>query len=148
MPTDSKPDSPSIVLDTNVIVSAILFKGSLPREVLIRALNNFQVVFSGRSWDELALVLQRPKFDKCLPIDQRLLALSNLASKIRLVQTSTTITECRDPKDNKFLALAIDAQASTLVTGDQDLLVMHPFRGIAIQTPAQFLQSGGVIVGG
>jgi uncharacterized protein len=51
------------------------------------------------------------------------------------------IRECRDPKDDKFLELAIDGRASEIVTGDADLLAMHPFRGIAVLTPATFLQS-------
>ena len=56
-----------------------------------------------------------------------------------LIQSHTTVTDCRDPKDNKFLALAIDAGAKTIVTGDKDLLVMHPYQGITICTPAEFL---------
>jgi uncharacterized protein len=51
------------------------------------------------------------------------------------------VTDCRDPKDNKFLALALDANAQTIVTGHQDLLVMHPYSGVAICTPVQFLDA-------
>jgi predicted nucleic acid-binding protein len=46
---------------------------------------------------------------------------------------------CRDAKDNKFLALALAAEADALICSDDDLLVMHPWRGIAIVTPAEFL---------
>ncbi|WP_459868116.1 putative toxin-antitoxin system toxin component, PIN family [Endothiovibrio diazotrophicus] len=49
------------------------------------------------------------------------------------------MTECRDPKDNKFLELAVAGGASALITGDQDLLALHPFRGIPILAPADFL---------
>jgi len=46
---------------------------------------------------------------------------------------------CRDPKDNKYLELAVAANASCIVTGDQDLLVLNPFRNIPILTSADFL---------
>jgi uncharacterized protein len=49
------------------------------------------------------------------------------------------VTECRDPKDDKFLELALDGKAEVLVTGDSDLLCMHPWRGIAILSPADYL---------
>lgn len=52
------------------------------------------------------------------------------------------IRACRDPKDDKFLELAIDGRADAIVTGDQDLLVLHPFRGIAVLTPAEYLERG------
>lgn len=56
-----------------------------------------------------------------------------------LVEVDVTITDCRDPKDNKFLALAVSGQATHLVTGDQDLLILHPYRSTSILTPRQFL---------
>jgi putative PIN family toxin of toxin-antitoxin system len=130
---------PHIILDTNVIVSGILFQASIPRDVLTQALNDYSVTFSEQTWDELSLVLQRPKFDRHFSLERRLLALTNLASKIAIIGSKTTVTDCRDPKDNKFLALAIDAGAKIIVTGDKDLLVMHPYKDITICTPAEFL---------
>lgn len=130
---------PHIVIDTNVVVSGILFQASIPRAVLTHALNDYLVTFSEQTWDELSLVLQRPKFDKNSPLERRLLALANLASKIEINSSKTIVTGCRDPKDNKFLALALDTSAKIIVTGDKDLLVMHPYQGITICTPAEFL---------
>jgi predicted nucleic acid-binding protein len=49
------------------------------------------------------------------------------------------ITACRDPKDNKFLELAVSGQATHLISGDPDLLVLSPFRGIPIVTPQAFV---------
>lgn len=49
------------------------------------------------------------------------------------------IEECRDPKDNKILEVAVEGKADVIVTGDKDLLVLHPFRGIPIIGPAEFL---------
>jgi putative PIN family toxin of toxin-antitoxin system len=55
------------------------------------------------------------------------------------VEVTSLVSNCRDPKDNKFLELAIDGKATSIVTGDKDLLVLHPFRNINIVTPGAFL---------
>ena len=52
-----------------------------------------------------------------------------------------TITACRDPKDNKFLELAVSGQANLIISSDNDLLVLHPFRGIFILKPVAFLDT-------
>ena len=58
-----------------------------------------------------------------------------------IARVTETVSECRDPKDNKYLALAHEAQAACIVTGDKDLLDLHPYRGIAILTPRQFFDA-------
>jgi putative PIN family toxin of toxin-antitoxin system len=50
-----------------------------------------------------------------------------------------TATECRDPRDNKFLALAASGKAKVIITGDNDLLTLHPWHEISILTPRQFI---------
>nr|WP_232285716.1 putative toxin-antitoxin system toxin component, PIN family [Crocosphaera chwakensis] len=55
------------------------------------------------------------------------------------------MNECRDPKDNKFLEVAVNGNATHIITGDKDLLELHPFRGISILKPKQFLQIIGEI---
>jgi len=57
-----------------------------------------------------------------------------------LVAITATVAGCRDPKDDKFLELAINGKAEIIVSGDADLLALNPFRGIPIVTPAIFLQ--------
>jgi predicted nucleic acid-binding protein len=56
-----------------------------------------------------------------------------------LVEITEMIEACRDPKDNKVLEVAVNGQATCIVTGDEDLRILHPFRGIPILTPAEFL---------
>lgn len=56
-----------------------------------------------------------------------------------MVSISSVISECRDPKDDHIFALAMDASAKAIITGDRDLLVMHPFKGVNILTPADFI---------
>jgi putative PIN family toxin of toxin-antitoxin system len=59
---------------------------------------------------------------------------------VRFIKVTTTVTICRDPKDNKFLELALEVNAACIVTGDKDLLVLNPFENIPIVTPADFLR--------
>jgi hypothetical protein len=56
-----------------------------------------------------------------------------------VVNVTEKLTECRDPKDNKFLELAVSGKATCIVSGDSDLLVLNPFRGVAIMTPPEFV---------
>ena len=65
--------------------------------------------------------------------------LKNLIRIGDFIEPKTKITVCRDPKDNKFLELAVAGKANCIVTGDKDLLVLHPFRGINIISPADFI---------
>lgn len=136
MRTESKP---RIILDTNVIVSGILFKGQTIRRLLLLALNEYQLIFSHVTWDELASVLQRDGFERNMPLGARLRVLAELASRVEVVPTTRTVRDCRDPKDDKFLSLALDAGVTVIVTGDEDLRVLHPYRGIEILSPAQFM---------
>ncbi len=59
--------------------------------------------------------------------------------KTEKISVTSVITDCRDPKDNKFLELAIDGNADYIITGDSDLLILHPYRGISIVTTSEFL---------
>ncbi len=137
MRTEPKP---RLILDTNVIISGVLFKGEAIRSLLLYALNEYQLVFSQTTWDELASVFQRDVFEKIMPLGSRLRVLAELASKVEVVQSTSTVSDCRDPKDNKFLSLALDADVMAIVTGDDDLKVLHPYKGIAIQSPADFMR--------
>gem|GEM_PF-6248435 len=88
---------------------------------------------------ELAEVLARNKLNKYLTEQDRMRFLVALLKESDLVAITEQIDECRDPSDNKFLELALCGNADVLVTGDNDLLVLNPFRGIAIVTPRDFL---------
>jgi putative PIN family toxin of toxin-antitoxin system len=59
----------------------------------------------------------------------------------KLFKPKISFTDCRDTKDNKFLELAVSANASCIITGDKDLLVLNPFRGIPILNAADFLNN-------
>lgn len=127
------------VLDTNVIVSALLLSGSVPRQAFDKVLTEGKPLVSVPVILELAEVLSRKQFNKYLLEDERMRFLVSLLKEAELFDTTETISECRDPKDNKFLELAFSGKADCIISGDDDLLVMNPFREIPIITPSEFL---------
>jgi putative PIN family toxin of toxin-antitoxin system len=126
-------------MDTNVVVSAVLLPRSVPRQAFDRALEHGTILISPATVTELNDVLHRPRFNKYVHEDERLEFLATLVRDAELVEVTAVVTDCRDPKDNKFLERALSGQATTIVGGDEDLLVLHPFRGIPILTPQAFL---------
>ncbi|GEM_PF-1527967 len=93
----------------------------------------------GATIGELDDVLRCPKFDVYLSEERRLTFLAALLREAEMVDVVNVVTACRDPKDNKFLELAVSGRATHIVSGDTDLLVLHPFRGIAEVNPRAFL---------
>ena len=127
------------VFDTNVLVSALLLKNSISRQAFDKAFQQGQIIISIATVNELNEVLKRKKFEKYVTEEERIQFLTALVREARLVGVSETITECRDPKDDKFLELAVSGNAVCIVSGDKDLLDLHPFRGIPIVTPREVL---------
>ena len=135
-------DAPArIVLDTNILVSAFLFPQSIPGRILDAILINHRMLMSVSVAAELIDVMRREKFDAYLSLERRDELVASLSRDSELIETSTTISACRDSKDNRILELAVDGAASVIVTGDSDLLQLHPFQGIAIVSPRDFLPS-------
>jgi putative PIN family toxin of toxin-antitoxin system len=130
-----------IVIDTGVAVSAVLLPRSVPRQAFDAAAGKGKLLVSEATVAELDEVLRRPKFNKYLSEEKRLEFLAALVQEAEQVEITEVITACRDPKDNKFLELAISGRASHMISSDGDLLALHPFRGIAIVTPQEFLAS-------
>lgn len=130
---------PAIILDTNVLISGLLFPRDATRQTIIAAFADYRVVFSEETWDELSAVIQRSEFEKRLPLHERLQALEAIAVRSEVYAVTAQATDCRDAKDNKFLDLARETQAQYIVTGDQDLLVLHPWYGVNVIAPTAFL---------
>ena len=128
------------VFDTNVIVSAMLLPDSNPGRAFLAALKNGEVLLSIEVLKELNEVLSRKKFEPYLLREERERFLSALVREASLVEPAETIRACRDPKDDKFLELAVSGGAECIVSGDEDLLVMDSFREIPILTPKKFLE--------
>lgn len=127
------------VIDTNVLISALLFKSSVPFRGLELATKQGIILYSEATFNELERVLNRSKFDKYLSQEERQVFLLKFVSGCQLVSIKETITICRDEKDNKFLELAVSGNANIIITGDLDLLVLHPFQSIEILSPDKFV---------
>jgi putative PIN family toxin of toxin-antitoxin system len=127
----------SFVFDTNVLISATLLQGSKNALALDKAFLNGKVITSPDCFAEFVEVVFRKKFDKYFTDERRLQVIQKLERDG--INVNLSITACRDPKDNKFLELAVTAGASCIITGDQDLLILHPFENIPIVSAADFL---------
>ena len=134
------------VVDTNILIRALLKPQETVAPILgrLRA-GDYLLLYSTETLEEIADVLSRPRFRNKYGIRDRdieaLLALLILRGE--KVVPSQRITACRDPKDDKFLEVAVAGQAEVLVTGDRDLLVLSPFQGIPFLAPAEFLNKLG-----
>ena len=128
-----------IVLDASVIVSAAFRRGSHPRLALDRAVERGLIALSRPVLAEYEDVLGRPKFSHVLTQAMRDDVISALASAAQWYVPTVSVTDCRDPHDNKYLELALAAQASVLVSSDMDLLALTPWRGMQILRPAAYL---------
>jgi len=130
---------PRLIVDTNTFVSAILGEESTPAKAVQKAMAAGTLLRSIETWDELEDVLMRDKFDRYRAAEVRRNYLHFLERSLEDVSVYTQIAACRHPKDDKFLALAIDGLADAIITGDADLLVLHPFREVSIITAATYL---------
>lgn len=129
------------VIDTGVVVSAVLLPRSVPRQGFDAAAARGKLLVSEETVAELDEVLRRPKFNKYISEEERLEFFAALVREAEEIEITETVTACRDVKDNKFLELAVCGRASYILTGDQDLLVLHPFRDVPILTAVRFLES-------
>ena len=131
-----------MVLDSNLVVSAFLNPESMASKALQLAVEHFDVAASRETLAELADVLKRDKFDRYATKVDRITRLEAYAQTVLVFDVLADVTDCKDPKDNKFLALCITAGAKALVTCDtKDLLVMHPYQNTTVVGLRAFMDS-------
>ena len=128
------------VFDTNVLISAALSCDSTSRHAFDHALDRGAILLSLPVAAELNEVLTREKFRAYINEDEAMQFLALLTGVSQWVETDVSIADCRDPDDNKVLELAISGRATHIVTGDDDLLVLDPYRGTRVLRPREFLQ--------
>lgn len=131
------------VVDTNILIRALIKpQGTVGPVVAAIRLGRFQIVLSKPLLDELAATLLLPRIrDKYSLGHQDIVDfVTFLAFRGHLVEPSQSVSACRDAKDNMVLEAALAGEASFIVTGDEDLLVLDPFEGISIVTPSVFLK--------
>lgn len=132
---------PRCVFDTNVLVSALLFDAGKPARAFFVVLRDGEVIVSADVVSEISEVLGREKFRRYVTEEQRERFLQGLLREAMLVGIQETVRACRNPKDDKFLELAVNGRADCIVSGDDDLLVPNPFRGVDVLTPSDFLDA-------
>lgn len=97
---------------------------------------------SAATLQELAEVPGRSRFDPYLSPADRDEFIRRLSGVTRIVPILRRISACGDPRDDKFLEVAIAGNTKAIITGDQDLLALHPFHDVAIASPALLLAEG------
>lgn len=126
-----------IVVDTNIFVSAALKQASWPGAV-VRWIPVFGGLLKSASTEaQLIEVLRRPYFLSRVSAEFRP-DLAGILARAEMIAITDRIVACRDPTDDKFLELAVNGASDVLVTGDIDLLVLHPFQGVPIVTAQSF----------
>ena len=128
-----------VVLDTNVLISGLFSTTSTPARAVEHAISSGQLIATADTLRELMTKLLSPKFDRFAPHERRDALLLRLAPLIEIVEVVQRIQASRDPDDDKFFEAAINGRADVVVSGDGDLLDLNPFRGIAILTPAAYM---------
>lgn len=144
-------DYSKVVVDTNVLLSAALSPRGTPAELVDRLLAEGRLIFSEATFAELASRIWKPKFDRYLPIERRKQILFELNSSSLWVEIPVAISNqifSRDVKDDPFIHAALAANATRLVSGDDDLLCLHPLNNLHIVTPRTALDEINKLVQG
>lgn len=128
-----------IVVDTNVLISGLLFGGEPGKIRELWIAGRLVPLLSSETFAEFTKVLSYPKF-RLSPAEITMLIEEELLPYAKVVAVTKDATgTCRDPKDDMFLALAASGKAAYIVTGDQDLLVLQLFMQTRIITVSELL---------
>ena len=128
-----------VVFDTSTLISAVLKPQSVPAQALSWAWEVAELIVSEATLLELQTVLGRDRFDAYRALAARQEFFVNYQAMTSLVEVSAEVQACRDPKDDKFLSLAVAGGASLIVSSDEDLLTIGQYEGIHILRPVAFL---------
>ncbi|MFZ3341541.1 MAG: putative toxin-antitoxin system toxin component, PIN family [Terriglobales bacterium] len=128
-----------IVADTNCLVSRLLLADSISTRAVDKTMGSGVLLVSEATMTELADVLARTKFDRYVSVEDRKQFLRLLGRVAEFVTIIRTVNECPDPDDDRILEVALNGRADFTLTGDRDLLTLHPWRGIDILSPRQYL---------
>ncbi|MDR3697024.1 putative toxin-antitoxin system toxin component, PIN family [Mucilaginibacter sp.] len=129
-----------VIIDTNLWISFLLTKDFSTFDKIVAA-NKLTLIFSQELVDEFVEVTQRDKFRKYFPLKDVENLLLKIKNRAMFINVTSNVSICRDIKDNFLLALAMDSNATHLITGDKDLLVLEKFVNTKILTMAEYLMS-------
>jgi uncharacterized protein len=128
-----------VVFDCSTVVGAALKPSSTPMRALLAAVEHATLALSTAVHDEIRQVLRRPKFAATFMPERQAAILEILTTGAVWVEPDVSVTDCVDPNDNKYLELALAAGAAVIVSSDNHLLSLDPWRGARILRPAAFL---------
>lgn len=129
-----------VVLDTNLLVSYLLTQGKTMTQIVnYWESGDIIVVVSPAILEELAEVVQRPRLKQHMTVDPQVIIDLILSDAILTPGDLAFPGASRDPKDDKFLACAVEGEAAYLVSGDEDLLSLKHFQGVSIMRPSDFV---------
>ena len=132
-----------VVLDTNVVISALLFKGELSRIAELWQKGNIVPIFSKETFVELRTVLEYPKFSLSR-VDIKSLIEHEILPFFEVVDVTKHVKgACRDPEDDKFISCALSANADCIVTGDKDLFDLKRYESVRIIHASDFIKMVG-----
>ncbi|HNS03103.1 MAG TPA: putative toxin-antitoxin system toxin component, PIN family [Anaerolineae bacterium] len=134
------------VVDTNILVRAVIRPQGSVGPILQRLRRrDYTLLLSRETLDEVVEVLHRPRLRVKYGLSDNVLraTLRLIVIRSEMIHPGIQIVVCRDPKDDKFLEVAVAGQADVIVSGDDDLLVLNPYAGIPIVPPRQFLTMFG-----
>ena len=129
-----------LVIDTNILISAVLSSQGAPAKLVQSALSQHRLVFSQATFDELRTRIYRPKFDRYISLEDRERLLRDFNACAVWVETGEPVQYCRDRDDDHFIEAALKAQADYLVSGDKDLLEAPPVQGLHVVSVHQALE--------
>ena len=130
----------AIVIDANVLISAGILPKFKTALVLQLAIRHFVIAQNDATWRELETRIQREKFDRYFGLEGRANYLIALAQSMRWLDATAGVRASRDADDDKYIGLALDAGAKTIISGDADLLDLQQYGNIEIISPAQFFE--------
>lgn len=132
-----------VVFDTNALISALIVPSSVPAKALDLAVEHFEIIVSKATWQEFEQKIKKTSLERYFRnTHDRDAAVHAINRVVTHVAVRSVVTDCRDPKDNPFLELALDGKADAIISGDKDLLVLNPWRGVCIQSPGDFYRGG------
>ena len=132
--------TPAIVIDSNVLISAGILPKSRLANILVMAVGRFVIAQNSATWNEMISRIEREKFDRYFGENGRLAYLSKLAQLVQFFDAVADERVSRDPDDDKFVSLALDAGATIIISGDRDLKEIRMHKGIEIMSPSAFLE--------
>jgi uncharacterized protein len=129
-----------VVLDTNVLVSALLFKGKVSRFVVLWQQGSMSPLLSKKTFEELKKVLTYPKFaldqeEIGAILEDEVLPFFEIVDPVEPIEGVST-----DPDDDPFIACAVSGGAEFVVTGDAHLVGLKQYKTVRFVTPSEFLK--------